>query len=84
MIIEVKQGVNWDTELAIQSEAAMQWIQEDVRPNFGEPIMDDFSRPYTRTYENETVIVTEKQLYITETSDWARKGVEYNVTIKSA
>ena len=83
MKIEVKEGVYWDTEAAIQSEEAMNWIQEEVRPNFGAQSLDQFKRPDERVYENETVMVTEKQVYISENGDWARKGVKYFVTLKS-
>lgn len=83
MIIEVIPGVNWDTEAATQSEEAISWIQEEVRPNLGEQSLDQFKRPDERVYENETVIVTEKQVYISENGDWARKGVKYFVTLKS-
>lgn len=83
MKIEVKEGVFWDTEAATQSEEAISWIQEEVRPNLGAQTFDQFKRPDERVYENETVIVTEKQVYISENGDWARKGVKYFVTLKS-
>lgn len=83
MIIEVIPGVNWDTEAATQSEAAMNWIQETVRPNLGNQTFDQFKRPDERTWESDAVVVTEKQVYISETGDWARKGVKYFVTLKS-
>jgi len=83
MIIEVIPGVNWDTEAEQQSEDAINWIQEEVRPNLGTQTFDQFHRPDERVYENDTIVITEKQLYISETGDWARKGVEYFVTLKS-
>ena len=83
MIIEVAPGINWDTETQQQSEAAINWIQEEVRPNLNNQTFDPFKRPDERVYENDTVIVTEKQVYISETGDWARKGVKYFVTLKS-
>lgn len=81
-MIEVIPGVFWDTETIQQSEAARDWIQETVRPNLSEPTLDKLNRPDERTYENENVIVVEKQLYIND-SNWARKGVKYTVTQKS-
>lgn len=83
MMIEVAPGVNWDTEAATQSEEAINWIQEEVRPNLGAQTFDQFKRPDERVYENDTVIVTEKQAYISKNGDWARKGVTYFVTLKS-
>ena len=80
MIIEVKEGVFWDTEATIQSEEAIRWLQEDVRPNLSAPTIDEFQRPYERMYSNETVTVIERQLYINQNYDWARKGVQYIVT----
>ena len=82
MLIEVKEGVFWDTENAAQSEEAITWLQEDVRPNLSQPQLDAFQRPHLRVYENETLTVTEEQLYINENYDWARKGVKYVVTLK--
>lgn len=82
MIIEVKEGVFWDTETTLQSEEAIAWLQEDVRPNFSAPVMDAYQRPAVRTFENETVTVTENQIYIAENYDWARKGVEYTIKLK--
>ena len=82
MKIEVKEGVFWDTEAAAQSEEAMNWIQEEVRQNLGEETLDEFNRPYERVYENDTVIVTEKQVYISPSHSWARKGVKYIVNLK--
>ncbi len=81
MMIEVIPGVFWDTETIQQSEAARNWIQETVRPNLSEPTLDSINRPDERTYENENVIVVEKQLYIND-HNWARKGVKYIVTQK--
>lgn len=83
MIIEVKTGVFWDTETTIQSEEAIQWLQEDVRPNLSAPTMDEFQRPYERTFFNETVTVIERQVYINQNYDWGRKGVQYIVTLNS-
>lgn len=83
MKIEVKEGVFWDTTKIVQSEEAIQWLQEDVRPNFDEPEYDEFKRPFRRTFENDTLIVVEEQEYIHQSSEWARKGVNYLVTLKS-
>jgi len=82
MKIEVKEGVFWDTEAAAQTEEAMNWIQEVVRPNLGDETLDEFNRPDERVYENDTVIVTEKQVYISPSHSWARKGVKYIVSLK--
>jgi len=81
MMIEVIPGVFWDTETVQQSDAARDWIQETVRPNLSEPTLDSIKRPDERTYENENVVVVEKQLYIND-HNWARKGVNYTVTQK--
>ena len=83
MKIEVKQDVFWDTETKIQSEEAITWMQEEVRPNLSLPTLDAHQRPNERTFENTTVKVIEKQIYIAESNDWARKGVEYLVTLKT-
>ena len=80
MIIEVKTGVFWDTEATTQSEEAIAWLQGDIRPNLSAPTMDEFQRPYERTFSNETVTVIERQIYINHNHDWARKGVQYVVT----
>lgn len=82
MKIEVKEGIFWDTEAPTQTEEAMNWIQEVVRPNLGDETLDEFNRPYQRVYENDTVIVTEKQVYISPSHSWARKGVKYIVNLK--
>ena len=81
-MIEVKQGIFWNPEATTQSEEAMQWLMEEVKPNLGQPVIDGFGRPDTRTFENDAVVVVEKQLYINENTDWARKGVQYIVTSK--
>ena len=82
MIIQVTPDVFWDTEATEQTEAAIEWLQTEVRPNLSEPTIDAFNRPLERTFSNDVVTVTEKQLYITESYDWARRGVKY--TVKSA
>jgi len=82
MQIEVIPGVFWDTEKTQQSPEAIEWLQTEVRPNLGDPIFDAHKRPHERTYENENLTVTERQIYIDESPDWARKGVKYIVTIK--
>ncbi len=83
MKIEVREGVFWDTTKIAQSEEAIEWLQEDVRPNLGEPEFDEFKRPFRRTFENDTLIVIEEQEYIHQSSEWARRGVSYKVTLKS-
>lgn len=83
MTIEVTPGVFWDTETQQQSQDAIDWINETVRPNLSEPTLDKYNRPDERYYENDTVIVTQKQVYIKEGHDWARKGVQYFVESKS-
>ena len=83
MTIEVTPGVFWDTETQQQSEDATVWINETVRPNLSEQTYDKYNRPDERYYENDTVIVTQKQVYINANFDWARKGIQYFVTSKS-
>lgn len=82
MQIEVIPGVFWDTEKTQQSEAAIEWLQTEVRPNLSIPSLDEFKRPYERNYENDKVILIERQMYLHENSDWARRGVEIIVTEK--
>jgi hypothetical protein len=82
MQIEVTPGVFWDTEKTQQSPEAVEWLQAEVRPNLSELTLDAHKRPDTRTYENTVVVVVEKQSYFNESSDWARRGVEYIVTEK--
>lgn len=82
MQIEVIPGVYWDTEKTQQSEAAIEWLQNEVRPNLGPAELDEYKRPYKRTYENENVTVVQRQLYLHENSEWARRGVEITVTEK--
>lgn len=81
-MIEVTDGVYWNPDTIEQSEEAMQWLNEEVRSNLGEATKDRFLRNDERTYENERVVVVEKQLYINENTDWARRGVQYTVTSK--
>ena len=83
MKIEVKEGVFWETVSKEQSEEAIQWLQEEVRPNLGEPEFDEFKRPYKRTFENDTLIVVEEQEYIHQSSEWARREMNYIVTLKT-
>lgn len=82
MKIEVKEGVFWETESKEQSEEAIQWLQEEVRPNLGEPEFDEFKRPYKRAFENEALTVVEEQDYIHQSYEWARKGVIYTIELK--
>lgn len=82
MQIEVITGVFWDTETIQQSEAAIEWLQNEVRPNLSAPTLDKYKRPYERTYENDNVNLVERQIYLHENSDWARRGVEIIVTEK--
>jgi hypothetical protein len=79
MIIEVQDGVFWDTTAHQQSEEAIRWLQEEVKPNLGPYTLDMFERPCEAVYVNNYVSVTEKQIYINNSYDWARKGVIYNV-----
>ena len=81
-MIEVTAGVYWNPDSIEQSEEAMQWLCEEVRPNLSEPTKDRFQRNDERTYENDRIVVVEKQLYINENTDWARRGVQYTVTEK--
>lgn len=82
MQIEVTTGVFWDTETAEQSEETLTWLQETVRPNLSVATLDNYRRPFERTWENETVTVVERQIYISDSSSWGRKGVEYIITQK--
>jgi len=79
MIIQVTPDVYWDTEATEQTEAAIEWLQTEVRPNLSEPSIDAFNRPLERNFSIEVVTVTERQLYITEGYDWARRGVQTTV-----
>ena len=82
MIIEVNKGVFWDTESKAQSQEATEWYQNDVRPNLSSPLRDEFSRPYLRLYENHLISLEERQVYISQSHDWARKGIEITISKK--
>ena len=81
MMIEVTPGVFWDTETIQQSEAARVWLNETVRPNLSAPTRDQMGRPVERTYDTDTAIIKERQVYIND-KNWARDHVEYIVTAK--
>lgn len=83
MKIEVKEGVFWDNESVSQSQEAMEWLQEEVRPNLIEFEVDEFKRPSKRKFENEKLEVIEQQNYIEESTSWARRGVSYSVNLKN-
>lgn len=62
-MIEVKEGVYWDEASQIQSEEAIQWLQEDIIPQVAasksdgehvQPTYDGYGRPV------EWVIVTDR------------------------
>ena len=82
MIIEVNKGVFWDTESKAQSQGATEWYQNEVRPNLSSPLRDEFGRPYLRLSENHLISLEERQVYIRQSPDWARKGVEITISKK--
>lgn len=82
MKIEVTPGIYWDSEAESQSEEAIEWLQETVRPGLSDATLDNHQRPDERTWENDTIKVVEQQLYITDSPSWARRGVAYTVTLK--
>ena len=83
MQIEVTNGVFWDTATPAQSESAMTWLTDTVRPNLSESTRDAHGRPVSRTWTDGTVTVTETQCYINNHT-WARSGVTYVVAKNDA
>jgi hypothetical protein len=81
MQIQLTQDLYWDTEASRQSDEVTQYITDTVKPNLSVPTRDEKGRPYERTYETDTAIIRERQVYIND-KNWARDHVEYIVTAK--
>lgn len=80
MQIEVTAGLFWDTESTVQTEEAMEWLSNEVRPNLSEATRDKYGRPDERSWNNNIIKVVEKQEYIRDNGDLARRKVNYTVT----
>lgn len=78
MQLEVSPGIIWDTDTSSQSEAAMAWLTDTVRPNLGEPTRDQHGRPISRSWTDGVFTVIETPCYINDHT-WARSGVTYMV-----
>ena len=81
MQIQLTQNLYWDTESTQQSEEVMEYIMNTVKPNLSAPTRDQMGRPVERTYDTDTAIIKERQVYIND-KNWARDHVEYIVTAK--
>ena len=80
-MIQLSENIYWDPQATEQSEETMDFIRNVVKPNLSETTYDEIGRPYERTYETDTAIIKERQVYINN-RNWARDKVEYIVIAK--
>ncbi len=85
MIIEVKDGVFYDTELEVQSMDFGTWMTDEVYPKMDskEPEYDSFMRAFRCSVDMGTCMVTREREYLYESTSCALKNEIIIVTLKN-
>lgn len=89
MKIELSEGIYWDSDMPVQSEETLIWLNDNVTsklglddsdPNLLVPQKDQFGRPVEWSYEGDGYVIEVTREYIDPNSGrWAKKCDKINV-----